>query len=109
METGAPDKSPRTDGRLAFSQRMGAIVAAVVTLAVGGFGTWGFIYLNWREPDPQQNIVGQMLTTATDRTAAILCLGVAVAVGVSAPVFIFWSLLPHRPDDKAGRAEGSSR
>ncbi len=43
---------------------------------------------------------GAVLQQASDRVTAMLCSAVAMLAGISAPVFIYWSLMPHKPDDE---------
>jgi hypothetical protein len=102
-----PDKSTRLNGRQTFSERMGAVAAAVATSTIAGLGLWGCIYFNSRKPEMKSlwDLGGALLQEAADRVTAFFCSAVAALAGVSAPVFIFWSLMPHRPDDKPEAAE----
>ena len=75
-ETGDPDKPHRLAGRLALSERIGAVVASVVTSAIAGLGLWGFFYFNSRTPEMKSlwNLGGAILQQATDRMTAVICL-----------------------------------
>jgi hypothetical protein len=86
---------------------MGAVTVAVATSAVACLGLWGFVYFNSRTLETRSlwDLGGAILQQATDRMTALFCLAVAVLAGVSAPVFIFWSLVSHRPDDKPESGE----
>ncbi len=102
MSPVCPDKPPAVNGRLTFSERMGAVAAAVVTSGIAGLGLWGCIYFNSRTPEVKSawDLGGALLQQASDRVTAMLCSAVAMLAGISAPVFIYWSLMPHRPDDE---------
>jgi hypothetical protein len=107
MSQTTPQKPSGVGGRLTFSERMGAVAAAVGTSAVAGLGLWGCVYFNSRTPEVKSvwDLGGALLQQATDRATGLFCLAAAVVAGVCAPVFIFWSLMPHRPDDKPEAGE----
>jgi hypothetical protein len=107
MNQASPDRPPGVNGRLTFSERMGAVAAAVLISAVGGLGLWGYVYFNSRTPEMRSawDLGRVIVQEASDHMTALFCLAVAVLGGISAPVFIFWSLMSHRPDDKPEAGE----